>query len=640
MSAPLWNLNSEVAALADACHAWSMVQGALSTTADDTAAAAKSALDAWDGQAAESFDASRAALSGDLLEAIRSAGEASHALLNAFYAVTHAQGKLHDSWARLGGIAWNGVSFEPRDATEAGRIASETTAAAQIRAHLDQELGSYAASLRRATDSWARIGERWRERGAAPECFAGALPEQPDGVGIVLAGDQAILSTGPGHQHVKVLLEPLTGGYRVIVNDFLKSEEANPGLDPAEFENAPLSIISSASYLIPAGHRLTIRAGDGDDIICLPSTATIGFTLPSALAGIRAFSPLRSCAAPARFTVVGGRGLDKIQGSEDSDRLFGGDGPDEIKAGGGSDYVSGGEGNDYLDGQDGSDVLAGGMGNDTVYGLDGDDLLSGGTGADYLEGGTGNDTLDGGDGDDISSGGRGHDTILGGDGDDISYGGLGTDSVNGGAGIDAHHDDTHLASAANEMAITIEIPEETPAIRIVGSLDFVRRVEADLDLLRSSPTGQEMLASLQKTHDDPVSYPSGINTLTITEYRPVNPYYQNSFALWDHTRDYTVEYLPTIDDFLEAPPVVVLQHELAHILDFSAGTALTGIYQGVDPVDSGETPLMERQAVGLPIDHDRDPSTPEIVDPHHPFVLTENGLRHEMNLPTRPHYHS
>lgn len=640
MSAPLWDLKSDVAALADACYAWSMIEGAVSITADDTAAAAKAALDAWDGQAAESFDSARAALSADLLEAIRSAGEASNALLNAFYAVTRAQGRLHDSWARLAGITWNGVSFEPRDATEAGRIAAESTAAAQIRAHLGQELGSYAASLRRATDSWTRIGGRWRERGAAPECFVGALPEQPDGVGIVLADGQAILSTGPGHQHVQVLLDPLTGGYQVIVTDFLKPEEAYPGIDPVTASKTRLSEIGSASYLIPAGHHLTIRAGDGDDIICLPRSAALCFTIANALTRTPAFSSLPAAATPSGFTVVGGRGLDKIQGGDGKDRLFGGEGPDEIKAGGGSDYVSGGEGNDYVDGQDGSDVLSGGMGNDTLYGLDGTDRLSGGSGADYLEGGTGNDTLDGGDGNDISSGGRGEDTILGGTGDDISYGGLGTDSVNGGAGIDAHHDDTHLASAANEMAITIEIPEETPAIRIVGSLDFVRRVEADLDLLRSSPTGQEMLASLQKTHDDPVSYPSGMNTLTITEYRPVNPYYQNSFALWDHTRDYTVEYLPTIDDFLGAPPVVVLQHELAHILDFSAGTALPGIYQGVDPVDSGETPLMERQAVGLPIDHDHDPSTPEIVDPHHPFVLTENGLRHEMNLPPRPHYRS
>jgi hypothetical protein len=46
----------------------------------------------------------------------------------------------------------------------------------------------------------------------------------------------------------------------------------------------------------------------------------------------------------------------------------------------------------------------------------------------------------------------------------------------------------------------------------------------------------------------------------------------------------------------------------------------------------------ERQAVGLPVDHDGDPSTPEQVDPDHPITYTENGLRREMGLPDRTTY--
>jgi hypothetical protein len=49
----------------------------------------------------------------------------------------------------------------------------------------------------------------------------------------------------------------------------------------------------------------------------------------------------------------------------------------------------------------------------------------------------------------------------------------------------------------------------------------------------------------------------------------------------------------------------------------------------------------ERQAVGLPVDHDSDPGTPDrpadqVVD--HPAALTENALRREMGYPDRPGY--
>lgn len=85
--------------------------------------------------------------------------------------------------------------------------------------------------------------------------------------------------------------------------------------------------------------------------------------------------------------------------------------------------------------------------------------------------------------------------------------------------------------------------------------------------------------------------------------------------------------------------MVVLQHELAHVYDHVNGTIDSSTYVGEDQVDAaGEYRVLERQASGLPIDHDNDPSTPEIIDPDHPWEYTENGLREEMNLPTRQHY--
>jgi hypothetical protein len=42
----------------------------------------------------------------------------------------------------------------------------------------------------------------------------------------------------------------------------------------------------------------------------------------------------------------------------------------------------------------------------------------------------------------------------------------------------------------------------------------------------------------------------------------------------------------------------------------------------------------ENAAVGLPYDHDADPSTPN----QHPGHINENDYRDELNLPTRPRY--
>ncbi|MFD0593358.1 M91 family zinc metallopeptidase [Catellatospora coxensis] len=49
-------------------------------------------------------------------------------------------------------------------------------------------------------------------------------------------------------------------------------------------------------------------------------------------------------------------------------------------------------------------------------------------------------------------------------------------------------------------------------------------------------------------------------------------------------------------------------------------------------------PDRERVAVGLPIDDDGDPTTPERLDPHHPYPLTENALRDELGVSGRQTY--
>jgi hypothetical protein len=83
----------------------------------------------------------------------------------------------------------------------------------------------------------------------------------------------------------------------------------------------------------------------------------------------------------------------------------------------------------------------------------------------------------------------------------------------------------------------------------------------------------------------------------------------------------------------------VLFHELAHVYDFDHRTSNLVEYNNQSGDDRGVRNF-ERQAVGLPIDHDYSRLTPNRIDPRHPLQYTENGLRAEMGLPARDTYSS
>ncbi|MBN8883871.1 MAG: hypothetical protein J0H73_16360, partial [Salana multivorans] len=433
------------------------------------------------------------------------------------------------------------------------------------------------------------------------------------GIGIVEIDGAIMLRGGEGDERITVTIDPETGEQIVTVTKLsFSTVDGERVMTEGE----------SRTFRLPAGKELVLHGGGGNDIITLPRDSRL------------------------RFTALGGEGADIITGSGGRDRLFGLGGEDVIKAGGGGDYVSGGAEADYLDGQGGDDRIFGGEGRDTLYGLGGDDHLSGGRDEDFLEGGAGNDVLSGGHGADVLSGGRGRDEISGGAGDDVSYGGLGEDRTIGGTGRDTSHDDRRADGSTNEVNVNLQIPADTEHITITGSPEFIERVRADLDLLRSSPTGQQLLANLSEKYDDSGSWFFGLGrkSLDIRELVPADehggqgdPWYENSYANGSGN-PHVIQYLPSIDDFRGAPPVVVLQHEMGHAYDYINGSYDPDwMYEGADAQDHGIR-VAERQATGLPIDHDRDPSTPEIIDPRHPLAATENGLRDEMGLPTREHY--
>ena len=413
-------------------------------------------------------------------------------------------------------------------------------------------------------------------------------------------GDEVIVCTGGDHDRVEISVDPATGERVVIVN-------------------------GAATRYGPSASLVVVRTGDGNDEVVV----TPGVHL--------------------RVTVFGGAGDDILRGGDGDDILHGEGGADRIHGGAGNDRIWGGAGRDYIEAGPGDDTIRGGRANDTVYGLGGADAISGGGGNDFLEGGTGDDTLEGGRGNDVLSGGHGDDTMRGGQAHDRLYAGPGRDTVDGGAGVDVSYVQQRDRVAAVERAVLVELRPVGTFIRIEGSPAFVERVQADLDLLRSSPRGKALLTALaagirvsrSRLADTAVvrRFVSQGDTLTIREYVPPSREEDNSFAHSDVERrrgqQMLVEYQTDLDNLYDGPPITVLYHELAHIYDFLLGTTAEGVYIRSDNPGADNA---ERVAVGLPIDHDGDASTPHQRDPRHPYDYTENGLRDELGTPRAPRY--
>lgn len=578
----VWDLAARPDTLDAAAHAWLSMGERVDEAATKINNQSSAVLGTWEGESATSYDAHRRTLVTSIDEATNSAARVSTALQRAAGSVRKAQADLDSSWASVSDIPSSGgagaVTFQPRDEAEAARVRTAIDRAAEVRARLDVELAQDAADLTTATANWNATAAEWASiADGTTDGFT--VPAGATQVGIIVVGDQVIVNGTDGDDDISVTVDPATGVQTVTVN--------------------------GVSYTVPAGQHVVLRGGDGNDTITVPQGGGIDFTL------------------------IGSRGSDNITGGDGNDTILGLDDDDNIDAGAGNDRVSGGAGQDYLNGQGGNDRIFGGEGRDTLYGLSGDDVLSGGAEQDYLEGGTGKDTLDGGHGNDILSGGDGDDTLRGGSGDDVSYAGRGNDTTYGGTGSDTANGEAGDTNADVESTVTIEIPDGLAGVRIEGSPEFVERVQADLQMLSSSPEGQQMIANLQGHIAD------GPDTLTIREYHnPADP--NNSTASTDGTNS-TINYNTRLDDFRGAPPVVVLYHEFAHVYDYMNDTFDATPYNGDDTTDHG-IKQGERQASGLPIDHDHDPSTPEVIDPDHDFGLTENGIRDEMGLPHRDHY--
>jgi hypothetical protein len=424
---------------------------------------------------------------------------------------------------------------------------------------------------------------------------------------VTIARERTLADAGGGQQYVSSDQLVFTTG------------SADDKVQVARNSDGSLDVsVNGESYKVEMAQdqALTLRTGGGNDTIDVASDVKVN------------------------IIVDAGDGDDAITTGAGNDIVDGGAGNDTIKTGAGSDDVFGNSGVDTIDA---------GEGNDVVYGGDGDDVLAGGVGDDYVEGGAGNDRIDGGAGHDMLSGGVGDDTIEGGAGDDVVYNGQGKDTVTNSGGRDTIYaqtatDKASAAQGASNNVVNVDLTG-TPGskgLKIEGSPEFVQRVSADIEMLRSSPTGRQMLAEYDKAA-------ANGNTVTIRELQNEDNGFTQSQGGELSSRgkpsagsDATIVYNPSFHMDAFPAPVGVLYHEMSHAYNAVTGTFQPGTYSGPDAQDrNAGVPNAERQAVGLdntgvPYDFDGKSSTPKTTA--NPNALSENGLREELGLALRMHY--
>ena len=434
--------------------------------------------------------------------------------------------------------------------------------------------------------------------------------------------------------------------------------------------------------------NLDIRTGKGRDFI---STSSLHYSGDEReFADPKADNNHANKNVTVNLKVDAGGGDDFVIGSNGKNTLNGGAGNDRLIGGKSSDAIDGGGGDDYIEGAAGDDRLQGGKNKDVIYGNRGDDEIIDKQGAyNYLEGGKDNDHIVSGGMRNVVSAGRGNDSVDS----------LGIDTIYTGAGKDKVRNlggqkDTIYAQICEDkidkgrfpkptvIDVSLKVEEQvttrkkvqveddgaldglwrflgtggyktvtktstgrelvTPgkAVEIEGSAEFKDRMEDDIDMFRSSPTGQSMLKVLDESgHAVTLREPS------ISFEGKASAWRKDRGSLTDvtiredgsagQTKDAMVIMQPSVNPNLGHrawfPGPTALYHEFSHAYNIVTGTM--------------QPEISERQAVGLPADDyaegvpydfDQRPETPPTKNS--PFNLTENGLRSEMNVPLRTKY--
>jgi hypothetical protein len=589
-----WSLSADLGAVEKAAAGWGTLARLFESTAANLTRAA-GRVGPWEGETAESYRAHRRRLVADLRLAAFTAKTIAEETALAAGQVRATQRLLSQGLATLSDVPRHtdlgGLVFAPANEAQEVRVRTAVAAADQARGWLDRVLAGSRSVLAEATAELVAITGRW-----PADATAFVLPAGADTFGIVrdVRGKRFIINTGDGDNVVEVSVDPNTNQTYVTVD--------------------------GVRHEVDRGVTLTVRTGGGQDVIRVPADYRVG------------------------LTVLSGDGGDNVTTGAGADRVYSGAGPDTVSTGAGTDRISTGAGDDLVMSGAGDDVVKTGDGIDIVYALGGDDVVVTGAGDDYVDGGTGNDLIVGGDGQDVLSGGDGNDSLYGGQGEDVIYAGAGVDLIVGGDdGIDKafgqHGEDT----SDTAKYIHVELAGNPgDSIVVTGTPEFQERMASDIRTLASSPTGLRMLEEMDRVvreHGRSITIvegsplgvhpPNGSNAVTLQ--------FMSQFRVWD------------------VPPVVALFHEFGHVYADANNVQPPGYYHGPDPVDNPpgdypdpgpaddpfkarRAPIRERTVIGLPIDHDGDPNTPDEYYTPHPPELAQHRLEDEMNLERRPSF--
>ncbi|MDA1164482.1 MAG: hypothetical protein O3B13_15420 [Planctomycetota bacterium] len=288
-------------------------------------------------------------------------------------------------------------------------------------------------------------------------------------------------------------LEPVLDTVAAVSRTFAIDSTANPGNHSISVsDTGGLTIIDdggtnafeSVTFANPTT-TLLLNAGNGNNTVTI-GALDVGFSAAFTIDGEGGDDNINASTTNIAVSIMGGDGEDILIGGAGIDTIDGEAGDDSIQGGAGNDLLSGGAdddtilgeaGGDVIDGGAGNDSLFGGADNDSILGQDGGDIIFGEGGMDTLEGGTGNDTIDGGDDNDSILGESGADSLSGGNGNDIVDGGADNDTLAGGSGLDnlVGGDGTDQVA---EVAVGAENITLTDSGLVVGGLsDVISTVE-------------------------------------------------------------------------------------------------------------------------------------------------------------------